>query len=170
MQSFTEIYDRAAERKGGEAALEGQLAEWRSKPRDEVAATPDDRWLSQMSRGVFQAGFNWRVIDNKWPGFEAAFHGFDPQLNAAMSEDEFDAHLKDTRIVRNAQKVASVRANGQFLVDLAREHGSAARSTRNWALARTEAIFWPLRTIRASFRCASNSSSLMAALSGGSKP
>jgi 3-methyladenine DNA glycosylase Tag len=132
MQSFDVIYQRAAARKGGEAALEAQLAEWRSKPRDEVAATPDDRWLAQMSRGVFQAGFNWRVIDNKWPGFEAAFHGFDPRLNAAMSEEEFDAHLKDARIVRNAQKVASVRANGQFLVDLAREHGSAARFFADW--------------------------------------
>lgn len=132
MQTFDEIYERAAARRGGEAALEGQLAEWRSKPRDEIAATPDDRWLAQMSRVVFQAGFNWRVIDSKWPGFEAAFHGFDPPLNAAMSEEEFDAHLKDTRIIRNAQKVASVRANGQFLVDLAKEHGSAARFFADW--------------------------------------
>ena len=68
MQTFDEIYDRAVARRGGEAALEAQLAEWRSKSRDEIAATPDDRWLAQMSRGVFQAGFNWRVIDNKWPG------------------------------------------------------------------------------------------------------
>ena len=37
-------------------------------------------------------------------------------------------------------------------------------------MARTEAIFWALRMIRVSFRWASNSSSLMAALSGGSKP
>jgi len=132
MQSFDEIYARAAERKGGEAALEAQIGEWRSKPRGEIAATPDDRWLAEMSRHVFQAGFNWRVIANKWEGFEAAFHGFDPPLNAAMSEDEFDARLKDTRIIRNAQKIASVRANAHFLVDLAREHGSAARFFADW--------------------------------------
>jgi 3-methyladenine DNA glycosylase Tag len=69
---------------------------------------------------------------NKWPGFEAAFHKFDPALNAAMSEEEFDAHLKDTGIIRNAQKVASVRANGQFIVDLAREHGSAGKFFAEW--------------------------------------
>ena len=132
MQSFDEIYARAAERKGGAEALEQQLAEHRSKPRDELAAIPDDRWLAEMTRGVFRAGFNWRVIDNKWPGFEAAFHGFDAPLNAAMSEEEFDAHLKDTRIIRNAQKVASVRANAQFMVDLAREHGSAAKFFADW--------------------------------------
>ena len=132
MRDFEEIYAQAAERKGGPAALEPLIAEWRSKPRAEIAATPDDRWLAEMTRGVFRAGFNWKVIDNKWPGFEAAFHGFDPPLNAAMSEEEFDAHLKDTGIVRNAKKVASVRANAQFMVDLAREHGSAAAFFAEW--------------------------------------
>jgi 3-methyladenine DNA glycosylase Tag len=132
MRSFQEIYDRAAERKGGAEALAPMIDEWRSKPRDEVAAIPDDRWLAEMTRGVFRAGFNWRVIENKWPGFEVAFHGFDPPLNAAMSEEEFDAHLKDTAIIRNAQKIASVRANAQFLVDLAREHGGAGKFFADW--------------------------------------
>jgi 3-methyladenine DNA glycosylase Tag len=132
MRSFDEIYARAAARKGGAAALEAMIAEYPPKTPAELAAIPDDRWLAEMTRAVFRAGFNWRVIDNKWAGFEAAFHGFDPPLNAAMSEAEFDAHLKDARIVRNAQKVASVRANGQFLTDLAREHGSAARVFADW--------------------------------------
>lgn len=132
MKTFAEIYDRAAGRKGGKAELDKLVAEWPPKSRAELAAIPDHRWLAEMTRGVFRAGFNWRVIDNKWAGFEAAFHGFDPPLNAAMSEEEFDAHLKDTRIIRNAQKVASVRANAQFLVDLAGEHGSAAKFFADW--------------------------------------
>jgi len=132
MKSFDYFYRRAAERKGGEAALEAMVAEWPPKSKVELAAIPDDRWLAEMTRGVFRAGFNWRVIEAKWAGFEAAFHGFAPPLNAAMSDDEFDAHLKDTRIIRNAQKVASVRANAQFLVDLANEHGSAAKFFADW--------------------------------------
>jgi 3-methyladenine DNA glycosylase Tag len=132
MQNFEAIYERAAARKGGAAALEAMIGEHAPKSAAELAATPDHRWLAEMSRSVFQAGFNWRVIDNKWPGFETAFHGFDPPLNAAMSEEEFDAHLKDTGIVRNGQKIASVRLNAQFLVDLAREHGSAAKFFAEW--------------------------------------
>lgn len=132
MRDFEEIYDIAAERKGSAAALEGLIGEYPSKTRAALAATPDDRWLAGMTRVVFEAGFNWRVVDNKWPGFEAAFHAFDPPLNAAMGEEEFDAYLKNTGIVRNAQKVASVRANGQFLVDLARERGSAAAFFADW--------------------------------------
>lgn len=132
MRDFAEIYALASGRKGGSDRLEALVSEHRSKTPAELAAIPDDRWLAQMTKCVFQAGFNWKVIDNKWPGFEAAFHAFDPPLNAAMSEEEFDAHLKDTRIIRNAQKVMSVRANAQFVVDLASEHGSAAKFFADW--------------------------------------
>jgi len=132
LRAFADIYAAAAERKGGKAALDALVAEHEPKTRAELAATPDDRWLAQMTKTVFQAGFNWRVIENKWSGFEIAFHGFAPPVNAAMSDEEFDAHLKDTRIIRNAQKILSVRANAQFLVDLAAEHGSAAKFFADW--------------------------------------
>ena len=132
MRDFSDIYAAAAARKGGEAALEALIAGHRALPAAELARIGDDRWLAQMTKCVFQAGFNWKVIDNKWAGFETAFHAFDPRLNAAMSEEEFDAHLKDTSIIRNAQKIASVRVNAQFLVDLAAEHGSAAKLFAQW--------------------------------------
>jgi 3-methyladenine DNA glycosylase Tag len=132
MGRFAGIYAIAAKRKGGEAALEALIAEHAPRTRAEIAATPDHRILAKMTERVFQAGFNWRVIANKWPGFEIAFHGFDPSWCGAMSEEEFDALLKDTRIVRNAQKILSVQANGRFLVDLAREHGSAAKAFADW--------------------------------------
>jgi 3-methyladenine DNA glycosylase Tag len=132
MTSFQAIYDRAAARKGGEAALEALVAEHVSKAPAELGATPDDRWLAQMTRCVFQAGFAWKVIDAKWPGFEAAFHGFAPPINAAMSDEDFDAHLKNAAIVRNAQKILSVRDNARFLVELAAEHGSAGAFFAAW--------------------------------------
>jgi 3-methyladenine DNA glycosylase Tag len=132
MRSFAEIYAEAAKRKGGEAALEALVAEHRPKSQPELAAIPDARWLAQMTKTVFQAGFSWKVIETKWPGFERAFHGFAPPLNAAMSDDEFDTHLKDTSIIRNARKILSVRDNATFLCDLAAEHGSAAGFFAAW--------------------------------------
>jgi 3-methyladenine DNA glycosylase Tag len=132
MRSFADIYAQAAERKGGEAALKALIDEYPSKSPDELAAIGDDRWLAQMSKSVFQAGFSWKVIENKWPGFERAFHGFSPPINAAMSDEEFDVHLKDTAIIRNARKILSVRDNAAFLCDLAAEHGSAAAFFAAW--------------------------------------
>jgi 3-methyladenine DNA glycosylase Tag len=132
MSSFASIYAIASARKGGDEALEALIAEHAAKTRAEIAATPDDRILARMSERVFQAGFNWRVVANMWKGFEIAFHGFDPVWCGAMSEEEFDALLKDTRIVRNAQKILSVQANGRFLVELAKAHGTAAKAFAAW--------------------------------------
>jgi 3-methyladenine DNA glycosylase Tag len=132
MRGFDEAVALAASRRGGMVALEEELATTRSLPAPAIAATPDDRILSAMTRRVFQAGFSWKVIDAKWDGFEAAFAGFDPNHCAFMSETQFDALLKDTRIIRNGAKIRSVIMNGRFIVGLATAHGSAARFFAEW--------------------------------------
>jgi 3-methyladenine DNA glycosylase Tag len=132
MRSYDEIFAIAAGRKGGEPALEASIAQHRSRPSAELAATSDDRWLSQMSKRAFSAGFNWQVIENKWPGFEDAFHGFDVRWCAMMSDEDFDGLLKDKRIVRNARKIDAVRKNGQFLMGIAAEHGSFGAFIAGW--------------------------------------
>lgn len=132
MKTFAEIYARAALRKGGADALEASLAEHVPLAPADLAAIPDDRWLAMMTRCVFQAGFAWRVIEAKWPGFEEAFHGFAPAINLAMSDEELDTHLRNRAIVRNAAKIISVRDNARFLADLAAEHGSAAAFFAAW--------------------------------------
>ena len=133
MTPFAEILARAVARKGGEAALERILATTAPRPPAEIASTPDDRILAEMTRRIFYAGFSSKVIDDKWPAFEAGFDGFDPNACAFMSEEHFDRLLQDRGIVRNAAKIKSVQINAQFLLDLKAEHGSAARFFANWA-------------------------------------
>ena len=129
MHHFDEIFGIAAGRHGGEAALNQKL----DKPLspDELAAIPDDRWLSTMTKSIFQSGFNWKVIENTWDGFEAAFDGFDPGRCAFIDDDRFDALLQDRRIVRNGAKVATVRDNAAFLLDL-RAQGGAGTVLGGW--------------------------------------
>ncbi len=132
MQKFQSLYEHAARRKGGEAALEALLSD--PLNNQTLAEIPDDRWLSMMSRCIFQAGFSWKVIDKKWPGFEEAFAGFHPKRWMHMSDEDFETLLKDTRIVRNATKIRTVRDNALFLCDLAEEHGSAAKFFAEWPI------------------------------------
>lgn len=127
MRTYQAIFERAAERHGGAKVLAAKLAESQPKSPTELAAISDDRWLAEMTRRIFQAGFNWSVVDNKWDGFEAAFEGFDVGRWAMASDDDLDALARDTRIVRNPQKIHTVRENAVFLSDLAKEHGSAGR-------------------------------------------
>ncbi len=130
MRSFQSLYEQAARKKGGEEVLESLLPS--PLPNTELAEIPDNRWLAMMSRCIFQAGFNWKVIEKKWPQFEEAFSGFQPRRWKYMSDDDFDALLKDTRIVRHATKILAVRDNATFLCDLAEEHGSAAQYFAFW--------------------------------------
>jgi len=128
MTSFKEIEALAAEKKGGADKLAALLAEHNPpKSADELERLGDDRWLSMFTRCIFQAGFSWKVIDQKWPGFEEAFQGFDVARLAFLPDEDFEALLNDKRIVRNAMKIKSVQANAIFLKDLAAEHGSAAK-------------------------------------------
>ncbi len=121
MHHFEEIYQMSADRHGGSAELERKLS--KPKPIAELAAMPDDRWLSIITKTVFQAGFNWKVIEAKWDGFETAFDGFDVGRCAFMDDEKFDALLQDTRIVRNGTKIATVRDNAAFLLELRAEGG-----------------------------------------------
>ncbi len=123
MRTFAELYERAARRKGGPAALEEQIP--KSLSAAKLRAISDDRWLAGMTRGVFQAGFVWRVVENKWPGFEAALQGFDPHALAYLSDEDLAKLLADTRIIRHHAKLLATRDNAQFVLDLATEHGSA---------------------------------------------
>src|SRR5215813_10291834 len=117
MQRWKSIETRAEKRAGGAAELAKELPE--AKSRAALARIPDSRWLAEMARGVFQAGFVWRVIEAKWPGFEAAFDGFEPEKVARFSEARLAKLAADERIVRNPQKIRATRANAQFLRELA---------------------------------------------------
>ncbi len=85
-----------------------------------------------MAKCLFQAGFHWKVIEAKWPGFETAFEGFDPSRVSFYGDEEVDRLLSNTGIVRNGAKIMAVIENARFLTDLAAEHGSAANVFADW--------------------------------------
>ncbi len=137
MKSFAEIREMAVARKGED----GLAAHLPTLPETPLRDLPDDRLLAEFTKRIFQAGFNWSVIETKWPGFEAAFHGFDPGRNAMMSDEDLDRHLSNKEIVRNGAKILTVRDNAIFLSDLAREHGGAARFLGDWPVEDTVGLF-----------------------------
>ncbi|MGP6088024.1 DNA-3-methyladenine glycosylase I [Antarctobacter jejuensis] len=130
MHTFEEILTIAAERKGGrEAVLADMPAVLEA---DALAAIPDDRWLAQFARGIFQAGISWQVVENKWPGIEEAFYGFDVGRSALMSEDWYDELLDDPRIIRSPPKVEAIQQNAAFIQEVAAEAGSFGRKVADW--------------------------------------
>ena len=106
MTPFATIRARAVERKGGTRTLTTLLP--RVVTRAELTALPDDRILSEMTKRIFCSGFAWTVVEQKWPGFEAAFLAFDPAALLIQPPDFWDALTGDTRIVRHGQKITTL--------------------------------------------------------------
>jgi 3-methyladenine DNA glycosylase Tag len=132
LRDFETIFAIAAKRKGGAEALERMLAETPAHDPTAIAALSDDRILAAMTRRIFNAGFSSKVIEAKWADFERAFDGFDPNACAFMTDERFDALMKDRGIVRNGAKIRAVQQNARFLLELRAEHGSAARFFAEW--------------------------------------
>jgi 3-methyladenine DNA glycosylase Tag len=128
--TFKRIRERAARRKGGEKVLASLLPK---KPDlRALAKLGDDRVLSEMACRVFSAGFVWNVIDKKWPGFEEAFLEFNPRRLLFQPAEFWERLATDKRIVRNPQKIRSVRDNAKFVTEIAAEHGSFGKFLADW--------------------------------------
>jgi 3-methyladenine DNA glycosylase Tag len=130
MPDFETIRARAAKRKGGEEVLASLLGAAPDNAR--LARVPDDRILSTMAERVFAAGFVWSVIEQKWPGFEEAFLDFEPKRLLFQPDDFWGALGSDKRIVRNGQKIKSVRDNAVFVESVSTKHGGFGRFLAGW--------------------------------------
>jgi 3-methyladenine DNA glycosylase Tag len=130
MTSFSELYKLAAANRGGADLLESALPA--AKTSKQLMSQSDDRYLSMMARCVFRAGFVWRVIDNKWPGFEEAFAQFNPMAVAHFSDERLEELAQDRSIVRNFTKIVSVRNNAVYVLDRQRSHGSFGQFIAEW--------------------------------------
>jgi 3-methyladenine DNA glycosylase Tag len=126
---FATILDMARARHGA-AAVDSRLP--RPKSASELAANPDDRYLSQMSLRVFRAGLKHSVVDAKWPAFEEVFAGFDPRRVRAMPDEELEKLLADSRLIRHWGKLKSVRDNAATMLAIKDEFGSFGAWIGTW--------------------------------------
>ena len=130
MHSFESFRRRTAGLHGGDEALAALLPAPASA--DELRARGDDRYLSLMSVRVFSAGLKQSMVEAKWPAFEEAFHGFDPNRAAAMPEPELDALMRDKRLIRHWPKLSSVPHNARAMLDIAGEAGGFGAWIAAW--------------------------------------
>ena len=130
MDSFDSIFQRAAERKGGKAALEEILP--KAANNRTLKGRTDSFYLAEMTKCVFRSGFVWQIIEAKWPGFEEAFDEFDVSGCAMLSDEDLERLSNDERIVRHAKKIQSVRGNALFVREVRETHGSFGAYLAAW--------------------------------------
>src|SRR5216683_3060705 len=87
----------------------------------------DDGYFKQMSRAVFLAGLNWKVIEKKWPEIKHLFANFSIDEIAQFDDGDIDRLLKDDGMIRSAKKISAVVANAQTMQKVEQEFGSFAK-------------------------------------------
>jgi len=80
-----------------------------------------DGYLEYMSKVIFTAGINWRVVEAKWDGIKEGFADFDVKKVAAMSPDEVDRLAGDPRLIRNRKKIEAIVENANRMLELDQE-------------------------------------------------
>jgi 3-methyladenine DNA glycosylase Tag len=130
MSGFDDIQSRAQSRKGGARALKALLP--KVATNKQLIELADDRYLAMMTKSINQAGFSWKVIENKWPSFEEAFLGFDPRKLSYLSPEQWEAFTSDKRVVRNWQKIKALQDNVFFVQDESRRSGGFGKFIAQW--------------------------------------
>ena len=109
---------------------------------DNMAAYHDNEWgvPSRDDRHLFemlvlegaQAGLSWQTILNRRVGYAKAFHNFDVEKVASMTDDELLKLREDTEIIRNRLKIESTRKNAKAFLEVAKEFGSFSDYLWSW--------------------------------------
>lgn len=91
-----------------------------------VPVFDDQRLFEFLLLEGAQAGLAWITVLRKREGYREAFHNFNPDRVAAMSDAELEACLLNPAIVRNRRKVWAARQNARAFLELQAERGSFA--------------------------------------------
>ena len=71
-----------------------------------------------MSKAVFNAGFSYQVVNNKWEDIKEVFYDFEPKIISNWTVDEISKALNSPKIIRNSRKVTAIVSNAKVFLDL----------------------------------------------------
>ncbi|MBL7249552.1 DNA-3-methyladenine glycosylase I [Alloalcanivorax sp. C16-2] len=130
MIEFRDLMALAVNRKGGVKQVEAQLPAVKTPAQ---LRQPDDAfYFSALTRRIFRAGLKHSLVDAKWPAFEEAFFGFDPDKLVLMPDTMLEQRMQDTRLIRHWGKMKAIRHNAQLILDLRQEYGSVGAWLADW--------------------------------------
>lgn len=87
----------------------------------------DDSYLFELiTLEGAQSGLSWSIVLNKREGYQEAFHQFDIDRCANLSDQELLDIKEQAQIIKHLNKIQSVRKNAQAIQKIQKEYGSFA--------------------------------------------
>ena len=88
----------------------------------------DDRMLFELlTLEGAQAGLSWRTVLVRRDAYRAAYHDFDIERVATMTDAGLETLLTESGLIRNRLKIFSVRDNARTALNVIAVHGSLDR-------------------------------------------
>ena len=84
----------------------------------------DDFQFEMLCLEGASVGLSWQIIMHKRKAYRLAFHDFKIDACAGMSDEELERQLSNPGIIRNRNKIYSVRKNAQAVKKIQEEYGS----------------------------------------------
>lgn len=85
----------------------------------------DDRYIFEMLCLEGQSvGLSWRTIINKREAYKSAFHNFEIRKCAELTDSYLNKQLKNPMLIRNKNKIYSVRNNAIAALKIIEKYGS----------------------------------------------
>ncbi|MGT2683352.1 DNA-3-methyladenine glycosylase I [Streptococcus porci] len=81
---------------------------------------------------TYQAGLSWETVLNKRSAFRQAFHDYDVEKVAQMTDSELDSLLDTPDIIRNKAKLYATRANALAFLEVQKEFGTFDKYIWSW--------------------------------------
>lgn len=98
-----------------------------------VVLHDDSKLFEQLTLRGAQAGLSFRTVLAKRAGYRTAFHDYDIQRIACMTDADIDMLMRDRSVIRNRLKLMSVRTNARASLHLIERGGSLSRLL--WSMA-----------------------------------
>lgn len=140
MKRFSKLLDQAGYFHSGWSAAD--LLGPSAASRSQLLSFSDDRALSAMTWRIFCAGLKRSVVDSKWPAFEKAFFGFDPEKVTLMSDDHLDRLMQNTDLIRHFGKIKATRVNAFMVLETSGRHSSFSEFLAQWPVEDTVVGLW----------------------------
>ena len=96
----------------------GYIIPQRTKPET------DEGYFEQLSKAVFQAGFSFKVVEQKWPDIRGVFENFDFNKLALWGEEKISTVVQNPQIIRNIKKIRAIVYNARIFMELITEYGN----------------------------------------------
>ena len=130
MYDFEYFYNAAIKVLGSEKELQSRLPEVLSTRK--INACSDADYLSLMCRRVFRSGLQHKMVDAKWPAFERAYFGFNPDKLVLLSDERLDRLMQSDGLIRHWGKTKAIRVNAQLVIDKSATSGGFGRWLSSW--------------------------------------